>query len=150
MPGRSIVTLLGVRQARVGATFIHEGASPVCEGCKYAKVCIGNLEEGRAYLVTELLGRVLPCPLHEEGVMVVRVVEAPIRVAVPARVAVEGAIITLEGRDCNQPRCGAWNLCHPEVLVSGDRCKVLEVGGRVTCPLGLNLVCVVVCRVSPR
>ena len=148
MSGRSIVTLLGVKQARVGATFVHEGASPICEGCKYAKVCIGNLEEGRAYLVTELLGRVLPCPLHEGGVMVVRVVEAPIRVAVPARVAVEGAIITLEWRNCNQPRCDAWNLCHPEVLAGGDRCKVLEVRDRVACPLGLNLVCVVVCRVS--
>jgi len=137
---RGVITLLGVGQARVGMKFLHEGASSLCEGCKYSSVCLGNVEEGRVYVVEEVLENVLPCPVHEGGVRAVRVVEADISTAIPVEVAVEGAVIRLEFRKCDVNDCPSWSLCFPLGLKDGDKCKILKLGERVECRRGLNLV----------
>ena len=137
---RGVITLLGVGQARVGVRFLHEGATSLCEGCKYSNVCLGNIEEGRVYVVEEVLENILPCPVHEGGVRAVRVVEADILTAIPVEVAVEGAVIRLKFRKCDELDCPNRNLCYPLGLKDGDKCKILELGEKVECREGSNLV----------
>jgi len=137
---RSVITLVGVRQARKGFVFIHQGPGSGCEGCEYHQVCIRNLEVGRAYEVVRLRKKVFPCKLHEAGVRVVEVVESDILVALPPKLAMEGAVITFWARECYVEACEYYELCIPQGLLSADHCAVLKIGEKIACSRGLPLV----------
>ena len=143
---RCLITLVGIRQAREGYAFIHRGASARCRGCERYRVCIGNLEVGRVYKVVGLRERVFPCELHEVGVRVVEVVEADVSATIPAKLAIEGAVITFQPQECDVRTCRSHEFCVPHGLVGGDRCTILEVGESVSCFKGLSLVRVVLRR----
>ncbi|MFQ6080949.1 MAG: UPF0179 family protein [Candidatus Bathyarchaeia archaeon] len=137
---RSVITLVGVRQAKEGFVFIHQGPSSGCEDCEYYQVCIKNLETGRVYKVVRLREKVFPCKLHEAGVRVVEVVESDILAALPLKLAIEGAVVTFRKAECDIHACEHYELCVPRGLVNGDHCTVLEVGENVACSKGLSLV----------
>jgi len=143
---RRIITMIGVKQATVGLTFIYHGPCPACEGCEYRKVCVENLEPGRVYRIVGLRERVFPCRVHEGGVRVVEVVEADVEAALPSKVAIEGATITFQPRECGQVDCEHYNLCFPVGLFRGDHCAILKVGERIRCREGLSLTRVVLRR----
>jgi len=138
------ITLLGVKQAKVGFTFIHGSEAEECNSCEYRKICVRSLEKGRVYEVTEVLDRVLPCKLHEGGVKAVRVVNAAITVAVRSKQAIEGAIITFKPIKCDISSCSCRELCSPTGLFEGDKCKIERLYGRIPCLKGLDLVKAVV------
>ena len=144
---KSVITLVGVKQAREGLTFVHRGASSKCEGCEYYRTCIEKLEAGRVYEVVRLYEKVFPCGLHEAGVRVVGVVESKIAAAVPPRLAVEGAIVTFTRQACDAQGCPYSGICAPLGLIDGERCVIVEVGGNVPCPRDVSLAKVALRRV---
>jgi len=125
-----IVTLIGEKQAKVGAEFIFNGAADKCSECRLKKSC-ANLEVGRRYRVENVReGIKHDCYIHEDGVRVVEVMEPPIEVAIDAKYAMTGFKIVFEPVDCEQPEL--FDLCHPPGLIEGDRCVVLNVIRDVT------------------
>lgn len=146
IPKKPVVTLVGVRQARDGFVFIHQGISSECEDCECNEVCIKNLENGRVYKVVRVREKTFPCKLHEKGVRVVEVVESDILAALPSKLAIEGAVITFRKQECDVQACEHFEHCVPCGLLDGDRCVIVEVGGNVACSGGLSLVKVVLRR----
>jgi len=136
---KSVITLVGVRQAEEGFIFIHQGPSSGCEGCKYYQVCIENLEVGRVYKVVELREKVFPCRLHEAGVRVVEVVESDILATLPSKLAIEGAVITFQKVECDVQVCEHHQLCVPRGLFNGDHCTILKIEENVSCSKGSPL-----------
>lgn len=137
---KPIITLVGVKQAKPGFTFLHEGPTETCRQCKYLKVCMENLEMGRIYRVIGLRKKILPCKVHENGVQVVEAMEADIKAAIEARLAFQAAIITFNAQDCINIDCINYEKCSPNGLINGDKCKILEVDEPIKCPLGRSLV----------
>jgi len=142
-----IITLVGVKQARKGLEFLHEKPSEKCENCEYYKVCIGNLETGRVYRIIKLRDKVFPCPIHENGVRVVEVVESEISAAINQKVALEGAVITFHLEECENASCKYRSLCFPIGLYEGDRCEIVKVEEKIECEKGLRLVAVKLKRI---
>jgi hypothetical protein len=98
------------------------------------------LEVGRVYRVVRLRKKIFPCPLHEEGVRVVEVVESEISAAIPQKIALEGAVIIFRPEKCEKITCLNRNLCFPIGLFDGDRCEIVEVEKKIDCEKGLLLV----------
>jgi hypothetical protein len=142
-----VITFVGAKQAKRGFKFLVAIPPTQCEKCEYHHVCIENLEVGRIYEVTCLRENVFPCPLHDEGVRVVEVVEADISAAIPSRMAVEGASIIFRLHECGENLCKKVDLCRPVGLMEGDKCVILAVEEKVECEEGLSLVKVKLRRV---
>ncbi|RLI28129.1 hypothetical protein DRO58_02810 [Candidatus Bathyarchaeota archaeon] len=136
-----IVTLIGVKQARVGYRFIFTNdSSGECNECKRRSVCLGNLEAKRIYEVTKVREKTFPCKIHADGVRVVEVVESDIAAAVPKSQAFEGAILTFQSLECEDLDCPMYEVCHPKGVFDGEKCKVLKVDKNFSCPKTLPLV----------
>jgi len=137
---RRIITLIGVNQATKNFKFLFSASSTQCEKCEYHKVCIENLEQGRVYQVVRVLQNVFPCPLHEEGVRAVEVVEADIIASIPSKLAVEGATIVFKAQECGEVECKNAVFCNPKGLLDGDKCIVVKIERKLRCVEGFSLV----------
>ncbi len=67
------------------------------------------------------------CFLHDSGVLAVDVSKAPILTTLESRKAVDGARIMYEPPKCGKRGCEIYDICHPEGLLKGDKCKIVEV-----------------------
>lgn len=139
--------MVGVKQAKEGFMFLHEGPAGQCKDCEYYNVCMKNLETGRVYRVLKARDRTIPCKLHLDGAQVAEVVESEVEAALDKKCAIPGVIVTFSGRTCHS--CENQERCRPQGLVDGDRCKVLEVRQPISCPAGQGLVLSVLQRVPP-
>ncbi|RJS76762.1 UPF0179 family protein [Candidatus Bathyarchaeota archaeon] len=131
---KRIVTLVGKGQAKPGTVFIHRGPGLKCNDCKYAQVCVKNVESGRVYKVVKTRNKTLPCSQYEMEMKVVEVVDAEIQSSLPAKQAIPGAIVTFQTPECEEEECENYEICFPVGLKPGDRCEVLEVTGNLQCP----------------
>ena len=138
------ITMVGLKQAREGFSFVMAKATEDCKNCELVSTCM-NLETGRVYTVVKMRNKVFPCRVHEEGVRVVEVEEPPIETAIEQRTAFPLSVITVKPRIC-KARCANVSLCAPFGLSSDDRCQILEIRGRIECPLNQHLVRVIVKR----
>ncbi|MFH0896682.1 MAG: UPF0179 family protein [Candidatus Bathyarchaeota archaeon] len=145
---KPIITLVGLKQARRDFLFLNEGPLKECENCALFKVCVSKLEAGRIYLVADVRDKIFPCPIHEEGVQVVEVVEPNIQANIESRLAFPYGIITFQSQSCKEASCPNHEKCVPHGIKDWDRCKVIEVKGQVVCPLSLRLVLAVLQRVQ--
>lgn len=140
------ITIVGLKQARPGYVFLYSGAADSCRQCDYFSPCTGSLEDGRVYTVTKVIGKELPCILQAGRGKVVEVNESDREILVDAKLAIPGAIITVDRLPCKRIDCEYRDRCFPLGLESGDKCKVLKVCDEVTCPSGPRLVGVLVQR----
>jgi uncharacterized protein (UPF0179 family) len=150
MEEKRLITLIGAKLAEEGGEFIFLGASKKCEECRLKNSCT-NLEATRRYRITKVREEIKhDCYIHEEGVCVVEVEEAPITVAIAAPYTFKNSKIVFAPPNCNESACELFDLCHPAGLNAGDRCTVLEVLGDVVgeCKKGLSLKRVTVRRES--
>lgn len=123
-----IVTLCGRDWAKVGMEFTFLGGKAECENCKLKRTCL-RLREGSKYKIVGLRdGTPQECPLHDEGVVAVEVVELPILALIDSKMAVEGAKLQFEKR-CNLIECPMFNLCSPVELRGGDAVVVERIIG---------------------
>jgi uncharacterized protein (UPF0179 family) len=134
------VTIVGVKQARLGYTFLFSGAANPCSQCEYYSPCIGTLEKGRVYTVTKVIEKEHPCILRQDQGKVVEVEETSKEVLIDPRSAIQGAIIRIDLTPCDRLDCRNRDGCFPLGLVAGDRCRILEIKDEVVCSLGPRLV----------
>ncbi len=128
MNANKIITLCGKDWAKVGVEFIFLGGKQECENCRLKNVCL-RLRVGSKYKIVGLRnGDVHDCPLHDEGVVAVEVVELPIMALIDSKMAVEGAKLKFEKR-CDNLECEFYNLCNPMELKDGDSVVVKSVVG---------------------
>ena len=130
---KPIVTLVSIGQARVGTAFLHRGSGTKCENCEYLQVCVKNLEPQRVYKIVKVRDKTLHCRQYDSEMQVVEVLDAEIPAAIPAKQAIEGAVIMFQVRDCSQESCENSETCFPEGLRAGDRCEVLSVTESLPC-----------------
>jgi hypothetical protein len=138
---RKITTLVGAKQAKVGEEFLFLGAVEKCKTCKLSNSCT-NLEVGRRYRIEKVRkGIKHDCPIHEDGVCVVEVIEPAITAAIEARMAFEGSKIVFVISDCKERTCELYDFCHPLGLKNGDKCTISKVIGNtpVDCKKGIPL-----------
>jgi len=136
-----IITLCGKDWAKIGVEFIFLGGKQECENCRLKNICL-RLREGAKYKIVGLRdGAVHECPLHDEGVVAVEVVELPIVALIDSKMAVEGAKIRFEGKKCNVLDCEMYNLCNPVELREGDSVIVEKIIGDAPaeCKKGFSL-----------
>ena len=145
---KSIITVVGLRQAKLGFSFLNEGILEECENCKLFTVC-RNLEVGRVYVVNKVRDKIFPCKVHEESVQVVEVVESNIETNIENRLAFPYGIITFQLPPCQVMSCFSYGKCSPQGLKSGDKCRILEVKGPTDsmCPLNRHLVSAILQRI---
>ncbi len=123
-----IITLISREQAQVGSRFRVYSIPEECMGCRLYAVCMGRLVPKRVYEVVEVrkgLGQ--RCPLTGSEMVPVVVLHVPIRVLVPDRHALEGAIITYDYW------CDCEDCVRDPMLRRGEKVKVLRVVGRKSC-----------------
>lgn len=136
-----MITLIGKNLAEEGLKFMHYGASAGCEACRFKSTCIDSLEVGRVYVITEVKDTEQSCHIHEGGkVKVVEVERADIEALVDSKKAFEGSMVTVEFPNCDK-ECTMRDLCFPEGLYEGDKCKIVKTIGKSVneCINGLNL-----------
>ena len=134
------ITLVGLKQAKNGFSFMHEGPLKECEGCGVYSVCMTNLEPGRIYRVVDVRDKVFSCKIHEEGARVVEVTELDLEAAIESRLAFPDGVIPYQPQECKGISCVNYRICAPQGLKKGDKYKILEVKGQVKCPLARSLV----------
>ena len=135
-----IITLVGLRQAKKGFIFLHEGPLEECKNCELYRVCMENLEPRRLYVVTCSREKTFPCLVHAEGVKVVEVEKAEIGAVIYKKFAFKNGIITFQSQECEETSCSNYQKCVPCGIETGDKCTILEVGEEIMCPLGKHLV----------
>lgn len=137
-----IITLCGKDWAKIGTEFIFLGGKAECENCKIKKTCL-RLREGAKYKIVGLRdGAVQDCPLHDDGVVAVEVVELPIIALVDSKIAVEGAKFHYEVKKCDILNCSMYSLCHPIELRNNELVVVEKVIGDAPeqCQKGYSVV----------
>jgi len=135
---QKIITVCGRDWAEVGVEFVYLGESKECESCKISKVCL-KLKKGWKYKIVGLRnGDIHPCPLHDDGVIAVEVVELPMIVAVESKMAVEGMKVSLNN-SCADVSCIYYNLCNP--IEFGEEEFVIEkvIGDTIDCKSGKKM-----------
>lgn len=134
-----LVTVVGKLQCREGFEFVFGGPLAECRDCKVRNVCF-HLEENRRYRVIRMRDVQHECKLHEDGVRVVEVEKVPMRAAIPAKAALEGAMLTFEDVECGNLGCDNYRLCRPLGAKRGMRFRIASVEpGDVSCERGENL-----------
>ena len=133
------ITLVGRNMAKKGAVFTYLGTADECSGCSLAEIC-HKLDEGRRYRITKVRKVTHPCRIHADDTVIVVEVEAlPYEISVPAKKALEGAIIRLDEADCPMRWCPNHSLCSIPDDLKGSKAALIEVGGALECPRGLEL-----------
>ena len=134
-----LVTVVGRTQCKEGFEFVFGGALAECRDCKVRNVCF-HLEENRRYRVKSVREVQHDCRIHEGGVRVVEVEKIPLKAVIPARAALEGAMLTFEEVRCRDLSCPSYRLCRPLGASEGMRFKILSVeNGEVECERGSKL-----------
>lgn len=136
-----MITLIGVDLAKKGQEFIFMGPAKECEDCRFKSSCVGNLEENRKYIVTDVKENEQNCPIHSGGkVIPVEVDRAEIDILTASKNIFEGSTFTYNAPDCDE-KCDYHDLCFPDGLLENDKCIVLESNGKhkEECKKGLKL-----------
>ena len=128
-------------QAAVGHEFIFLGAPVQCQECRVKGVCL-NQNDGRRYRIVKLRDVMHDCSLSGDVVRVVEVEPAAPPTSVEANAAREGSIVIYRPRTCEELGCEHFRLCRPVGLENGSRIQILEVGQKLSCPYGHDLVSV--------
>ena len=131
-----IITLIGIKLARINGTFLFTGPTDECKNCDKSikSVCIQNLEKGCIYEIINLRDIIHPCAVHEGGVRVVEVQKAPIKVALEAKFVYEGAVISYYISDCDEVSCKNYKYCKPIGIVKEGKYKITRVFGNISHP----------------
>jgi len=137
---RSKLTLIGKNYAKEGFEFIFLGLADECSSCRFRFTC-GNLEVGRKYRVISIRDakKPKPCEIHESGVVLVEVEEAPLIVAVESRKALIGSLLEYHPMECDE-RCEMKSYCSPKVK-GGEKYRIEAILGELPqkCKKGKDL-----------
>jgi uncharacterized protein (UPF0179 family) len=133
------VTLVGKNMAVVGAEFIYNGPSNECRECKVRTVCF-NLTTGRRYTIKAIREMTHPCSVHEDQVVAVEFEQMPFEISIDPKQVIEGAVVTVTGRDCQNTPCPNFRLCAQDTVANNSKVMIKKVGTEMACPIGRKLV----------
>ncbi|WGI18166.1 UPF0179 family protein [Methanonatronarchaeum sp. AMET-Sl] len=123
------VTLSGARTSKIGNEFVFLGPTPECDNCDLKNTCM-NLKEGRKYRVVKIKGeKTRKCPIHDQGVKVVEVIESPIIMAIESDKAFKSSKLTYKPINCDKLECKMYKVCNPEGIEEGKKFKIKEIIG---------------------
>jgi len=141
---KKIITLVPEAQARKGERF-KVNITPTCDKCENFRFCVRKLRKGFTYEIVEIRQARHFCPAAKDYMNVVVVIELPVKILLPKKIAFEGAVIEVPKIECNFRKCKNWKLCHVEGLKPGEKIKICEIiTGSFECPLGQKLSLVAV------
>ncbi|MBR2558285.1 MAG: UPF0179 family protein [Methanobrevibacter sp.] len=125
-----MITLIGKDLAKEGNEFIFYGPAEECNDCRFKSSCVGNLEEGRKYKITDIKDNEQKCPIHAENTVIpVEVERSQITILTTSKNIFEGSTFTYDVPDCDE-NCDFRDLCFPEGLKDKDKCIVLGNEGK--------------------
>ncbi|MFQ5762768.1 MAG: UPF0179 family protein [Candidatus Bathyarchaeia archaeon] len=130
----SRLTFVSHPAAKEGYRFIHEGPMSECPSCKYFPVCHENLRPRGIYQVANLRDKTINCPANGQMLRLVEVTEAPLKLNVPLKVAIEGANFTFTRQLCSEMTCPQYDGCVPTAIQDGSQCRLNAVEETFTCP----------------
>ena len=135
-----MITLIGKDLAQKGVEFVFLGPVPECDDCRFKSSCIGNLEENRKYVVTDVKDTEQKCPVHSQNAVIpVEVERAEIDVLTTSKNIFEGSTFTYNAPECDE-YCEFHDLCFPDGLMEEDKCIVIKNQGKhKDCKKGFNL-----------
>ncbi|BDR91251.1 UPF0179 family protein [Vulcanisaeta souniana] len=136
METKRIMTLISKEQAVVGKTFRLYSIPDECRRCKLFNLCVSRLKPGRVYRVVDVKHVGLPqtnkCLLTGEEMVPIIVEELPLIIPVPAKLFIEGVVITYTKSDIVCDNAKKY-LPNEQVLKEGTRVKIVRETGRVKC-----------------
>ncbi len=132
------VTLIGENLAKEGIEFRFGECLSKCQDCELKNSCYG-LEKNRLYKVTGVRDKSHRCKVHHGEVKVVDIEQIPVKTTASNRTAVEGSVIKLEDKECDEIDCENYRLCHPPGIEFGIKYNVEKVGKKIECPKGKDL-----------
>lgn len=136
------VTLIGEHLARVGARFLNERPCEAAPTCPVARAC-QNLVWDRPFVVTAVRNvHHDVCKVHEDGVRVVEVEEAPLVASLEAS-KTRGTMARWNPPVCHIRGCPNWDRCFSHGLRAGEEYELAQVESKLECPMGYSLVGVV-------
>lgn len=125
-----MITLIGKDLAKEGVEFVYLGPADECSDCKFKSTCVGNLEEKRKYVITEVKDNEQKCPIHAENkVIPVEIERAEIDILTTSKNIFEGSTFTFNAPECDE-NCEFHDLCFPEGLIENDKCIVIKNQGK--------------------
>ena len=135
-----MITLIGRDLAEKGNEFVYLGPAEECESCRFKSSCIGNLEENRKYIITDVKDNEQKCPIHADNTVVpVEIERSEIDILTTSGNIFEGSTFTFNAPECEE-YCEYHDLCFPEGLIENDKCIVLKSHGKhKECRKGLKL-----------
>ncbi|MFP4001785.1 MAG: UPF0179 family protein [Candidatus Natronoplasma sp.] len=134
----SSVTLIGENLAKKGIKFRFGGCLSKCQDCELKNSCCG-LEKNRWYEVTGVRDKKHQCKVHHGDVKVVEVEQVPIETTANERSVIEGSVITLEDKKCNETECKYYKLCYPPGIEFGEKYNIEKVEKKIDCKKGKDL-----------
>jgi uncharacterized protein (UPF0179 family) len=138
------VTLISRKLAKPGTVFQFLGPLVDCKDCPLKNVCF-DLDFGKFYKITALRAKEHACLLYQDNKVVsIEIEETPVQLNLPKKQAIEGGIITYSEPNCDNIDCDNYSLCKMLGLKDGMKLTIIDVGDKVDCPNGLDLVKVLV------
>ncbi len=155
MGERICSTFVGESFAVKGFRFYNSRKKNLCPpNCKLYQTCQANLEEGEVYQITEIQEKKFECPhdLHEEPMVLVKIVQDPITLAVPSKNVYEGALYNFQKPRCEHNKCEYYGLCVPEFRINRkEQIKILERCKKIkNCKAGKHLSIIVAEKIEER
>lgn len=136
-----MLTLVGERFARGGATFEYLGPAPACAPCKLKGVChpaaMRPHESFRVVAVRDV-HHACPADFFDGGLRVAEVERMPVAATIPTATAARSTAVTHAFEDCGAV-CLFRRLCDTPALPQGADCRIVEVQGAVDCKAGRDL-----------
>lgn len=125
-----MITLIGKDLAKEGMEFIYFGPAEECNDCRFKSSCVGNLEENRKYIITDVKDNEQKCPIHSQNTVIpVEVERAQIDILTTSKNIFEGSTFTYNAPECDE-YCEFHDLCFPDGLIENDKCIVLTNHGK--------------------
>lgn len=143
------ITLLGVKQSKVGNKFIFLGETEGCSECRLRGACL-KLEKGRVYEVANVKDTIHVCNVFEEGVKTVEILDPSYQVSTGAKLAVEGATVTYTPRECDFVDCQHhYYHCRPSFLNDGEKLRIIDISNQqLECKHGYKLKLIIADRLN--
>lgn len=141
------ITLLGVKQSKPGNKFIFIGETEDCSECRLRGACL-KLEKNRVYEVASVKDTIHPCDVFAQGVQTVEIFEPSYLITTGAKLAVEGATVTFNHRDCDLIDCPHYyHHCRPTYLKEGEKLRIIDISDEsIDCKQGYQLKLIIVDR----
>lgn len=134
------VTLISKKLAKPGTVFQYMGPLVDCKDCALKNVCFA-LNYGKFYRITALRSKEHSCILYQDNkVLSIEIEEMPVQINLPRKQAIEGGIITYAEPNCEKIDCENYPLCKMLGLKDGIKITILDVGEKIECPKGLDIV----------